>query len=258
MRVSMTLAGLFLTASVTYAADWQYITKYSQAEVYIDKSSVSKQGKITSYWRMYKYFEPQVMNLQGVDQSIRTTKTLIEANCKANTYEGKSIQAYDVEGMAIGSSESEQGKIQVVPGSNIESELAFVCMFSNRYDKEQDDIVEKSIDSFFNKYDSGGMSGVEKYVKNCYSSFNKSKSKKDLERCLTMDSSAFFWNKGFMSAMNLNPDIGFFAIDKANSRISAGYSKLGYNEIQGEVSYTVLLTKINKKYPSKSLDYANK
>jgi hypothetical protein len=258
LRFSVILVTLFLTAGFAYAADWQYISKYSQADIFIDKSSIVKHGKTVTYWRRYEYYEPQTTTSQGEQYAIKSTKSLIEADCKNNAYEGKSIQAYDEEGRPIGQSNAKQGKEQVVPGSNVESEMAYVCMFNDKYDKEQDDLVNKTIDSFFSKFKKMGMSGVEKNIAGCYANASKVKRKKDLEQCLITDASAYFWNRGFMTAMGLDPDTGFFATDKTNLRITSGYGKLGYSKIQGEVAYSVLLSKFNKLFPSKSMEYANR
>lgn len=235
-------------STVSYAADWQYINKYSKATVYIDKSSIENNAKTKIYWRKHVYFEPEVKESNGQMYSIKSTTSRIEMDCSQKKYKHKGIQIHDEDGKSLGYTDFDNTSDfeLIVPGSHVESEFAYVCMYNSKYDKEQDLLINKGFAQFFKTFKRGGMIGVRDNTKKCYNTNTHIKKKKDLEFCGVLDLSAYFMQLGAKS--HGIPEMDYFKSENLLHRIDEAYIALGYNEIQRKIAATVLYDKVHDRF----------
>jgi hypothetical protein len=118
---------LMMTCSISWA-DWRYAGKTEKFAVYVDKSTIRKNGDIVSMWTLRDYFE--VQTLFGLHKSLILPHAF---NCRERTA-ALTAQSYHTDSMGKGDvffikewKDSEWNFRPFPPGSIVETTWKIAC-----------------------------------------------------------------------------------------------------------------------------------
>lgn len=123
------LIALVFSVSYTHASDWSLLDTSDIAQVYLDKSSVARFGKIRKAWIAYSYKDAETYN----GKSYKSSKTLGLYSCAERTsgiYQSTSYADEYGKGLVISSWQIPSKDVhfsEVVPDSIGEVTIDAIC-----------------------------------------------------------------------------------------------------------------------------------
>ena len=126
-KIWLGVAAVLLTYAPAWASDWTQIGHSDGIILYIDRSSVQRNGSHVTYWSKQVYSTPHQVRVGGELKPYSNLVMQGDVDCANRTVQPLVGRFYDSAGTIVTSSDAAQPSRPIVPDSGSDWERQAVC-----------------------------------------------------------------------------------------------------------------------------------